>query len=95
MQVHTGLQFNVKRWVLVLDALFRESAQQNSWPLGTRCSQAALRVMGQSCFPPTRLPRWQIWCNFSSRPAITQDFDRRQLAASHALSGADETITSL
>lgn len=32
---------------------------------------------------------------FSSRPAITQDFDRRQLAASHPLSGADETITSL
>lgn len=37
VQVHTGLQFNVKRWVLVLDAFFRESAQQNSWPLGTRC----------------------------------------------------------
>lgn len=32
---------------------------------------------------------------FSCRPAITQDFHQRQLAASHPLSGGDETITPL
>lgn len=44
---------------------FSASRLSRKWAPETRCWQAVLSVMGQSCFPPSRLPRWQILCNLA------------------------------
>lgn len=50
---------------------------------------------GPELFPSASAAKVANLEQFRRRPAFTQDFHQRQLAARHPLSGGDETITPL